>query len=60
MIVGTKGQAASLITKVAEESGMFYINKRWMGGLFTNFDGVKKAILGLLKMEEQLAGGLDD
>jgi len=60
LIVGTKGQAASLITKVAEESGMFYINKRWMGGLFTNFDGVKKAILGLLKMEEQLAGGLDD
>ena len=60
LIVGTKGQAASLIKKVADENGMFYINKRWMGGLFTNFDGVKKSVLGLLKMEEQLANGLDD
>ncbi len=59
LIVGTKGQAASLIRKVAEEKGMFYINRRWMGGLFTNFEGVKRSVQGLLKMEEQLASGLD-
>ncbi len=59
LIVGTKGQAASIIQKVADESGMFYINKRWMGGLFTNFDGIKKSVQGLIKMEEQLASGLE-
>ena len=59
LLVGTKGQAASVIQKVAEESGMFYINKRWMGGLFTNFDAVKKSVQGLIRMEEQLAGGLE-
>jgi small subunit ribosomal protein S2 len=59
LIVGTKGQAASIVQNVAEESGMFYINKRWMGGLFTNFDGIKKSVQGLIKMEEQLAGGLE-
>jgi len=59
LIVGTKGQAASIVQKVAEESGMFYINKRWMGGLFTNYDGIKKSVQGLIKMEEDLAGGLE-
>jgi small subunit ribosomal protein S2 len=59
LIVGTKGQAASIVQKVAEEKGMFYINKRWMGGLFTNFDAIKKSVQGLVRMEEQLAGGLE-
>lgn len=60
LIVGTKGQAASIVQKVAEENGMFYINKRWMGGLFTNYDGIKKSVQGLIKMEEDLAGGLEN
>jgi small subunit ribosomal protein S2 len=60
LIVGTKGQAASVVEKVAEEKGMFYINRRWMGGLFTNFDVIKKSVHSLIKMEEQLANGLED
>jgi small subunit ribosomal protein S2 len=60
LIVGTKGQAASVVEKIAEESGMFYINRRWMGGLFTNFDVIKKSVHSLIKMEEQLAQGCDD
>lgn len=60
LIVGTKGQAASVVEKVAEESGMFYINRRWMGGLFTNFDVIKKSVHSLIKMEEQLAQGSGD
>lgn len=60
LIVGTKGQAASVVEKVAEESGMFYINRRWMGGLFTNFDVIKKSVHSLIKMEEQLAQGSED
>jgi len=59
LIVGTKGQAASIIQTSAEENGMFYINRRWMGGLFTNFDIIKKSVQGLIKMEEELAGGLE-
>lgn len=60
LIVGTKGQAASVAEKVAEEKGMFYINRRWMGGLFTNFDVIKKSVHSLVKMEEQLAQGLEN
>jgi len=60
LIVGTKGQAAGLIEKSAKESGAFYITKRWPGGLFTNFDHMKKSIQGLVKMEENLASGGED
>ena len=60
LIVGTKGQAASVVQKVAEENGMFYINRRWMGGLFTNFDAIKRSVRELIKMEEKLAGGVDE
>lgn len=60
LIVGTKGQAASVVQKTAQENGMFYINRRWMGGLFTNFNTIKRSVHELIKMEEKLAGGLED
>ena len=57
LLVGTKGQAVSVVEKVANESGALYINTRWPGGLFTNFDVVKKGIERLIKLEEILASG---
>jgi small subunit ribosomal protein S2 len=60
LFVGTKGQAATIVQKKAEEVGAFYINQRWPGGLFTNFDVLKKSVNNLLKMEEELARGGKD
>lgn len=57
LIVGTKGQAAGIIEKMAKEVGAFYVTKRWPGGLFTNFDAIKGSIQTLVKMEERLASG---
>ncbi len=57
LIVGTKGQAASLVEQMAMQSGAYYINKRWPGGLFTNFKAIKKSIDKLISMEETLASG---
>ena len=57
LFVGTKGQAATIVQSKADEVGAFYINKRWPGGLFTNFEILKKGIFELIKMEESLAGG---
>ena len=57
LIVGTKGQAAGLIQEMAEEKGIFYVNKRWPGGLFTNFKNIHMSIQKLIKMEEELANG---
>ncbi|MGI6423424.1 MAG: 30S ribosomal protein S2 [Candidatus Dojkabacteria bacterium] len=60
LIIGTKGQAAGLVEKMSKESGTFYITKRWPGGLFTNFDCIKKSIQSLVRMEEELASGGQD
>lgn len=60
LLVGTKGQAASLVQQIAETKGAFYVNKRWPGGLFTNFKVIKKSIDNLISMEEQLANGDDE
>jgi small subunit ribosomal protein S2 len=57
LIVGTKGQAASIVQEIAQSNGAFYVNKRWPGGLFTNFDTIKRSIQGLVKMEEEIARG---
>jgi small subunit ribosomal protein S2 len=57
LIVGTKGQAAGIIENTSKEAGAFYITKRWPGGLFTNFDVIKKSVQHLVKMEEELATG---
>lgn len=57
LIVGTKGQAAGIVEKMANETGAFYVTKRWPGGLFTNFEAIKGSIQTLVKMEEKLASG---
>lgn len=57
LIVGTKGQAASVVENMAVENGAFYVNKRWPGGLFTNFSAIKKSVDKLISMEETLAAG---
>lgn len=59
LFVGTKGQAATLVQKVALENGAFYINNRWPGGLFTNFSMIKKSVDKLIGMEETLASGAE-
>lgn len=60
LIIGTKGQAASMVKNVAEEVGAYYVNRRWPGGLFTNFDTIKKSVVRLVKLEEKLASGAED
>ncbi len=44
LFVGTKRQAQEAIKEEAERCGQFYINNRWLGGLLTNYETVKKSI----------------
>ncbi|MFH2108142.1 MAG: 30S ribosomal protein S2 [Chrysiogenia bacterium] len=57
LIVGTKKQAQSIIEEIAEETGMHYVNKRWLGGLLTNFSMIKKSIDRLLELDEMKKDG---
>jgi len=57
LIVGTKKQAQAIISEISETSKMHYVNKRWMGGLLTNFSIVKKSIERLLDLDEMKRDG---
>ena len=55
LFVGTKKQAQESIKEEAERVGMYYVNARWLGGMLTNFETIKKRIERLKqikKMEE--------
>src|SRR5690242_15023005 len=37
IFVGTKKQAQDTVREEADRSGQFFVNKRWLGGMLTNF-----------------------
>ncbi len=51
LFVGTKKQAQETIYEQATRSGMFYVNHRWLGGMLTNFQTIKRSIDRLNKLE---------
>ncbi len=60
LFVGTKKQAQEPVAAEATRAGMPYVNKRWLGGMLTNFVTIKKRI-GLLDQLEarQQSGEFD-
>lgn len=58
LFVGTKKQAQEVVQQEAARSGMFYVNARWMGGLLTNFETVKKSIRKLQEIERMEKEGV--
>ena len=52
LFVGTKKQAADVVEEQALRSGSFYVNKRWLGGLLTNFRTIQKRIKRLIEKME--------
>ena len=51
LFVGTKKQMRDIIRDEALRCGMFYINERWLGGMITNFQTIKKNIRRLRELE---------
>ncbi len=57
MFVGTKRAAQSIVQEEATRCGMPYINRRWLGGLLTNFKTVRQSINRLKDLEAQKLDG---
>ena len=57
LFVATKKQAQELVKEQAERCGMYFVNKRWLGGTMTNFATIRKSIDRLLKLEKMEAEG---
>lgn len=57
LIVGTKRQSKDLVQAVAKKIGIPFVNERWLGGTFTNFDIIKKRLKYLVDTKESLEKG---
>jgi len=51
LFVGTKKQAQETIYEQATRCGMFYVNHRWLGGMLTNFQTIKRSVDRLKQLE---------
>ncbi len=54
LFVGTKRQASEIISQAAIDCKQFYINKRWLGGMLTNWDTIQNSIKRLKALEKIL------
>ncbi len=57
IFVGTKKQAIEPIEEAAQKCGQFYVTKRWLGGMLTNFETIKASIDRLKKIEQMKEKG---
>jgi small subunit ribosomal protein S2 len=57
IFVGTKKQAQEIIREEASRCGMYFVNQRWLGGMLTNYQTVKKSIKRLLDLERMKEDG---
>ena len=55
LFVGTKRQAAEILEEESKRANQFYINQRWLGGMLTNFQTIRRSIDKMKKMEATLA-----
>ena len=58
LFVGTKRQARDAIREEAERCGMYYVNHRWLGGMLTNHETIKKSIRRLKRLERMEEEGI--
>ncbi len=52
LFVGTKKQAKEAIRLAAEDCGQFYIDERWLGGMLTNFQTIRRSLHRFQELEQ--------
>lgn len=60
LFVGTKKQAAEVVAEEAKRTGAYFINRRWLGGMLTNFETIRGRVNKLKEMEEFISNGYVD
>ncbi|KHK03776.1 30S ribosomal protein S2 [Desulfovibrio sp. TomC] len=57
IFIGTKRQAQESVRKEADRVGQYSVTNRWMGGMLTNFQTIKKSIDRLKLLERMFEDG---
>ena len=60
LFVGTKRQAQDVVESEAKRCQMFYVNQRWLGGMLTNFQTIRKNVERMKKLEAAKTDGTHD
>ncbi len=60
LFVGTKKQAKDIVTECAQKVSMPYVTERWLGGMLTNFNTVRKSVKKMQSIEKMLNDGSFD
>ncbi len=60
MFVATKKQAKEIVTECAQKVNMPYVTDRWLGGMLTNFNTVRKSVKKMQSIEKMLSDGSFD
>lgn len=60
LFIGTKPQAREIVREFAEKSGMPFVNHRWLGGLLTNFNTIRRSVSRYLELNNMLTDGTLD
>ena len=55
LIVSTKKQASEQVSDLARETGQYFVNFRWLGGMLTNWNTIQNSIKRLKKLDDQLS-----
>lgn len=57
LFVGTKRSASKLIKEEANRCEQFFVDKRWLGGMLTNYKTIRQSINRLKELEKQAEDG---
>jgi small subunit ribosomal protein S2 len=57
MFVATKKQAKEIVTEAAKRVNMPFVTERWLGGMLTNFNTVRKSVKKMQSIEKMLNDG---
>ena len=57
MFVATKKQAKEIVSECARKVNMPYVTERWLGGMLTNFNTVRKSVKKMQSIEKMLSDG---
>lgn len=60
LFVGTKKQAKDIVTECAARVNMPFVTERWLGGMLTNFNTVRKSVKKMQSIEKMLGDGSFD
>ena len=55
LVVSTKKQASEQVKDLANDTGQYYVNYRWLGGMLTNWNTIQNSIKRLKKLNDQLS-----